>query len=269
MIALKITKDGEQTAEIDAVFESLQWVLDNREEYNIAAVNISFGAGNVPKGTALEGLDSLYEQLHEEGVFISVAAGNDYSANDGDPGLNILAASNYAAAVGAVWDSNAGPQSFSNGVTENSTGEDRIAAFSQRDPDLDLFAPGGDILGLGLNGGLVVRDGTSLSAPIVAASAVLLREAADEMGLDLAPDQILEVLRRSASIIVDGDDEDNNVSATGLEYSRLDIDAAIAELGSLDFTPMSHRFAETDIVDSIEDLEISTQEEILQGTDSA
>ncbi|MEM9825059.1 MAG: CARDB domain-containing protein [Planctomycetota bacterium] len=233
VIALKITRDGETTASLDSIRQSLQWVIDHQDLYNIAAVNLSFGGGSVSKGTAVETLEPLYEQLHDLGVVISVSAGNSYAVAGGTEGLNVLAASNQVAAIGAVWDSDVGPQVLGQGAIEHSTGPDRITAFSQRDAGLDLLAPGGDILSLGLSVGLSVRSGTSMSAPIAAAAAVLVREAADAMGIQMSASQIISLLQSSGRVIFDGDDEDNNVTSSNRSYARLDVENALRQLHQL------------------------------------
>ena len=76
LIALKITPDGSFTASVGAIAQALQWVLDYREIYNIVAINISFGGGNVPKGTPLAAIEPLYQALNDAGIFIAVASGN-------------------------------------------------------------------------------------------------------------------------------------------------------------------------------------------------
>ena len=228
LVALKITSGASTTAGLGAIEQALQWVLDNRQRYNIVAVNLSFGGGDVPKGTSLDSLEGLYRALVDAGVFVAAAAGNGYGPSDAAEGLSILAASPSVAAVGAVWDGDAGSASWSTGARDHATGADRIASFSQRGEGLDLLAPGADVLGLGLDGRLIVRNGTSMATPLVAGAAVLLREAADRLGLPSSPQAILEALRRTGTRVFDGDDEDDNVANTLRWYSRLDVAATLA-----------------------------------------
>lgn len=176
-------------------------------------------------------------------MFISVAAGNSY--NTSGEGLNILAASHSVAAVGAVWDDNVGGVVFSNGAIDYSTAADRVASFSQRSAELDLLAPGGDILSLAAGGGVRVFNGTSMSAPLVAGAAVLLREAADRLGIAITPQGMLQVLRDSAHWVYDGDDEDDNVPNSNRSYPRIDVGSALAALLA---NPLAYRAGGTQSV---------------------
>jgi len=232
VIALKISRDGSNSASLSAIRQALEWVLANRVRYNIAATNISFGGGKVAKGDGLDELESLYEQLATEGVLISVSAGNSYDTS-GKQGLNTLAASNFVAAVGAVWDSDAGSARWSTGAMDNATGMDRMASFSQRDAGLDILAPGANIVNLRLGGGLTIKNGTSMAAPIIAGAATLIREAADRKGRSLTAAEILELIRMAGVRIYDGDDESTNVPASERAYYRVEIDAALASLGMI------------------------------------
>ena len=61
------------------VEQALQWVLDHRTEYNIAAVNLSLATGNVPATQGAGELEPLYKKLEAQGVFIAVASGSMYA----------------------------------------------------------------------------------------------------------------------------------------------------------------------------------------------
>jgi subtilisin family serine protease len=231
VVALKITSDGATFASVQSIADALQWVIEHHDEYNIAAVNLSFATGNVAKGEGNAQLEPLYRQLSEQGVFIAAAAGNDYALYRQE-GLSELAASEYVTAVGAVWDSNVGPQTWLNGGRDYSTGTDRIVSFSQRSAGLDLLAPGGDILTLcagGCSGGTRVANGTSMASPIAAAAAVLVRQAAENAGVHLSSHALRDLLRTSADSVFDGDDENDNVPNTQRSYPRLNLAAAIRQ----------------------------------------
>ena len=226
MLAVKISPDGSTTADLAAIRQALEWVVDHVATCHIAAVNLSFAAGCVDKGDGAVALEDLYEELATLGVFVSAAAGNAYGPLAAQ-GISELAASLYVAAVGSVWDSDAGPATWRSGAADYTTAPDRVASFSQRGEGLDLLAPGADILNTRLGGGLVTKSGTSTAAPMVAAAAVLVREAADRAGVSLTPAEIRSILQRSAVAVTDGDDENDNVPNTGRTYERLNLKAAI------------------------------------------
>jgi RHS repeat-associated protein len=230
VIAIKVTTGATSDVSINAVQEALQWVIDNGQKYHIAAINLSVASGDVAKGQGDPTLEPLFEQLSQDGIFVSAAAGNMYSPSNPQEGVSVLAASPYVASVGAVWSANVGPASFSTGARDYSTGTDRIASFSQRGPGLDLLAPGGDILGLSLAGGLATESGTSEAAPLVAGAAVLVRQMADQYGLKMTPAQILALLQSTGTRIYDGADEDTNVPASHLWYSVLNVRGALDSL---------------------------------------
>ena len=229
VIALKVSPDNSMTADVDDIAAALQWVLDHRAEYNIAAVNLSFAIGNVSKGAGLSQINSLYQQLSDQGVFIAAAAGNSYATFDAQ-GLSELSAGNAVVAVGAVWDSDAGGYLWNSGAQDYTSAADRLVSFSQRSGGLDLVAPGADILGLMPGGGLIVRSGTSMATPLVTASAVLLRQASEAEGVAIGPAEIAGYLQSGAVSVYDGDDEDDNVTNTGRTYERLDINGALEQL---------------------------------------
>jgi uncharacterized membrane protein YgcG len=234
VIALKITPDYSTVADVDRIVEALQWVIDHRLEYNIAAVNISFATGNVTGDAAvLEGIGALVSQLADAGVFVAAAGGNDYGPTV-PFGVSRLAVGPDVAAIGAVWDSSVGAAWFRGGARDYATAADRLASFMQRSADIDLVAPGGDILGLDLAGGRTVRSGTSMAAPIATAAALLALQASAAQGQALTPPQVLAHLQTTGVTVNDGDDEADNVRHTGLDFARLDVARALASFGSRD-----------------------------------
>ena len=58
----------------------------------------------------------------------------------------------------------------------------------------------------------------------------MLRQSADQLGLDLSARQILDILRDSGAAVFDGDDEDDNVVNSQRAYSRIDVAAAVQYL---------------------------------------
>jgi hypothetical protein len=79
--------------------------------------------------------------------------------------------------TGATWDVVGGPVNFSN-CSDTSTAPRQIACFSNRSPTTDLFAAGAFVRATGFNGGTSTFAGTSQAAPMAAACAIALKQAA-------------------------------------------------------------------------------------------
>jgi hypothetical protein len=202
LVALRV---GDGSFPWENIQNALKWVIDHRVEFNITVVNMSLGSGNFSEVT-LSPVSAELKQLAQLGVFVAVASGN---SNDGeDPpihqdGLGIPAADPYSFAVGAI-DAN-----------------DVLADFGQRGIELDLLAPGVDIITPRLNGGFAPIDGTSFASPMVAGAAALIKQ----LDPSALPNDIGSILMTSGITNFDGDDEVGGTSS--LVFSRLDVNAAI------------------------------------------
>jgi Ca2+-binding RTX toxin-like protein len=105
------------------------------------------------------------------------------------------------------------------------TGEDFIAAMSNRDDDLTtLFAPGDSIPAATLDNTVGTKSGTSMASPIVAGAVVVIQQIAESLfGQRLTFEEMVKLFQTYGDVILDGDDEDDGLYHSGDSYSRLDI----------------------------------------------
>ena len=180
LVALKVVDNNGNSSSI-WIDEALQWVNAHRNafRYPITTVNISLSNdSNLETLPAGGGYESDLAQLAADGMFISVAAGNDFAAY-GQPGLGYPAVSPSVVPVAAVGTAGA------------------IASFSQRDSRV-LAAPGVQILttvpnyaSSGADDNFGSCSGTSMAAPYVAGAAVLLRQAYQSVGVQNVSEKTL------------------------------------------------------------------------------
>ena len=212
LVALRVFND-QGVGEIAWVESALQWVRNNLDSFRnpITTVNLSLGAsaGETAADWAVI-TDELYD-LEQEGVFISVAAGNSF-ADLRTKELSHPADSPFVVPV-ASHDSN-----------------NQLSEFSQRD-DHVLVAPGGDIRSAvpdHLFGGartdqFLSASGTSMASPYVAGASAVLRQAYGALGYgEVDQDTLYQTFWDSANQIYD--------SITDTTYRQLDLDAAIESI---------------------------------------
>jgi len=225
IIHLKVFSDS-GTSYFSYVEDALQWVVANAAAYNIASVNMSIGdESNYVSATSRYGLGDELSALAAMDVIVVSASGNEFYSSDSEPGVTYPAADPNSLAIGAVYDSGPSGYAYGSGARAYSSGADRIAPFSQRHETLmTVFAPGAPITGAGPTGGTRTLHGTSQASPHVAGIAVLTQQLAlDRLGRRLSPDEFASLLRSTGVTINDGDDEDDNVTNTGLDYPRVDV----------------------------------------------
>lgn len=213
--------------------DALVWVLDNHEEYNIVAVNMSLGSGFYRSESRVffDILKDDVQRLEDAGITVVSAAGNDYKDNEYE---NLAAPAIYSTlAVGAVWQDGTNSRvRWQDGARDNSTGADRIVSFSQRlDGPNVIFAPGAYINSTVPGNDTERSAGTSMASPMVAGTVALMQEAAlDFGGRLLSPEEVQEIIITTADSIFDGDDEDDNVDNTNQSYPRLNVYEAVKEI---------------------------------------
>lgn len=208
IISLRVFDDQGQ-GEVEWVEQALRWVHDHLNDFDnpITTVNLSLGVIDTTAYGDL--LDDELAQLAEDGVFVTVAAGNSFALNQ-DTSLAFPADSQYVTPVASV--DNSGSLSF----------------FSQRNEAV-IAAPGRSILSavpddLGDHDGLADDygrfSGTSMAAPYVAGASMLVREAMMIAGeQDITADDINAILHSTADTTYD--------PITGQSYHVLNVEQAI------------------------------------------
>ncbi|QXM06976.1 S8 family peptidase [Crassaminicella indica] len=149
------------------ILAGLQWVIDNKDKYNIKIVNMSLGAA-AEKSYREDPLAKGAAQAARQGLTVITAAGNSgpNPRSITSPGI-----SPAVITVGAVDDNRT-----------TSYEDDFVANFSSRGPTIggvskpNIVAPGVDIVSLSNKGhsSYVSHSGTSMATPMVSGTAALI-----------------------------------------------------------------------------------------------
>ncbi len=214
LVALRVFNDAGQ-GQMAWVEQALAWVHDNQDTFEnpITTVNLSLGTSwNSDSLPSWGNLEDELQALYEDGIFVTASAGNSFAEYNA-PGLSYPAASPYVLPVASVDD------------------DGSLSDFSQRHSRA-LAAPGGNIMSTvpdhilgsdGVNNDFSTASGTSMAAPYVAGSAVLVRQAMEMLGVsDINLETIAEHLRATSDSFFD--------SATGASYDRLNLESALDAL---------------------------------------
>jgi serine protease AprX len=220
IINVKVSND-DGSAMIKDVVDGLQWVLENKDAYNIRVVNLSLNS-SVAESYHTSPLDAAVEILWFNKIVVVTSAGNQ-----GDGAIYPPANDPFVITVGATNDK--GTYSLSDDIMAS------FSAYGQTSDGIvkpDLVAPGTNIIArlVNQNMGLAsahpsnkVADqyfrmsGTSVAAPMVSAAVALLLQ--DEP--TLTPDQVKYRLMATANKNWSG------YSATKSGAGYLDVDAAV------------------------------------------
>ncbi len=196
IMPIKVTENG--TGNLSTVVQGIRYAIDHDAD----VINLSLG--NYNNSFALR---TVIEEAISKNILIVGAAGND-----NDSGVVFPAAYPDVLAVASV-----------------KTGTEEKASFSNYGSLVDIAAPGTDIYSTSLNGEYAFDKGTSMSAPIVASSGVLLKEYAPY----LTNKQTFKLLKQTASALTNSYDLGSGVlnmegAINGVtEFNRIYGDTAI------------------------------------------
>ncbi len=178
LVAVKvIDADGRFCCASD-VIAAMDWVATHHPD--VAAVNLSLGSDEAFSGDC--DASRAWTQALAAGVDALVANGAVVTASTGNQGnlqqIDAPACIRKVLSVAATWDSDMGAVDDFLGCSEASTAARKPTCFSNRGPGTDLFAAGAFVTSTGSTGGTSTYGGTSQAAPMVAACAIALSQAA-------------------------------------------------------------------------------------------
>lgn len=196
IIAIKIL-DKEGKGNSADVLAGLQWMIDNKDLYNIKIANLSIGTADIG---SKDPLVRAVDQAWSDGVLMVIAAGNN------GPDFNSITSPGISRKALTVGASDDNIKVFIKG--------DAVENFSGRGPTSecikkpDIVAPGADIISclttsLGATGSMPGKkvsryylqlSGTSMATPIVSGGIALLLEKYPK----LKPDDIKYMLKKTA-----------------------------------------------------------------------
>jgi serine protease AprX len=207
-------KDG--TGWTSDVIAGIEWVIDNRERFNIRAINLSLGHP-VTEPSTTDPLCQAVMRASMAGIVVFASAGNAGKAEDGSPilgGISSPGNSPYAITVGAI-----------NTKGTVSRADDVMATYSSRGPTKfeqavkpDIVAPGNKVVSLEAYGSYMQRtysqfhmagrstngymhmSGTSMAAAVVTGGAALLMQAHPK----ITSEQLKIALQSGATYMADG-----------------------------------------------------------------
>lgn len=210
LVAVKVMDANNSFCCISDVIAALDWLAVHHPD--VDAVNMSLGtistlyAGDCDAASAAtQAMSQAVATLIARGAVVTASAGNQSNPN----AMAMPACLKDVFSAGATWDFTGGPVTAF-GCSETSTAPRQPACFSNRSPTTDLYAAGAYVTSARNGGGTLSWPGTSFAAPMMAACAVALKQAAPAAG----PAERMEAMRLSPTRVTD--------AVSGRQYPFLD-----------------------------------------------
>jgi subtilisin family serine protease len=225
LVAVKVIDRNNRFNSTSDVIAALDWLATQHPD--IDAVNLSLGtdalfAGDCDSSAAwTQALAVAVANLNALGAVVTASSGNQGNL----AGMSAPACIRSVVSNAATWDVTGGAITFL-GCTESATAPRQPTCFSNRSVSTDLFAAGAFVRAPGFNGGTSNFGGTSQAAPMAAACAVALKQAAPASTVQ----QRMDAMMLSPTRIQD--------TATGRSYPFLDCRDALKLLNPAMFDPI-------------------------------
>jgi type VI secretion system secreted protein VgrG len=208
IVALRVT-DSSNTGSLASVANALQWVINNHQQYNITAVNMSLSDGGnyaqnwfANDGGEGQQITQLIGQLSALNIPVIAAAGNNFSGQQGMGFAAIVAGTISVTATDL--SGNLLPNAQRLGTAIGGASATTVAA-----PGQGLTVPTG-------NSGTAMVQGTSFATALVTGSVTLLQDIYESrFGTLPTVAQIKSWLQQGATTIQD--------SATGITLGELNV----------------------------------------------
>ena len=195
LLVLKVL-NGDGTGEVEPILRAINMAVNWRGSHGkrVNIIGMSFGTEqNYPE------LERAINAAAENNILVVTAAGND---GDGKRSTSEVTYPGFYKSVMQVGASDI---------------NDKPALFSNTNKNLDIVAPGVDILSLSPNNGYAVMSGTSMAAPHVAGGAALISSYyLKEFGRLPSREQLISTLKRNTTRL--------NFSRNEVGYGLLNLD---------------------------------------------
>ena len=214
LIAIKVC-NATGSCDVSAIINGIEWCTYNASKFNISVISMSLGGGLYSSYCNTDPISPSINNAVAQGISVVIATGNSASTT----GISSPACIENATPVGAVYDANLGSLTWSP-CNDSTTYADKLTCFTNRGsgfPEM-LLAPGAIITSTEKDGTFIDMSGTSMATPHVAGVIALLKQ----YNNSLQPWEIEQLLNKTGKKVYD--------SETGLNFSRVDVYAAIAEL---------------------------------------
>ena len=216
IVALRVFGDENQGS-FDRIAQALNWVVQNHDQYNITAVNLSVSdGGNYQSnlfgndGSAGEAITSAVKTLDGENIPVIVATGNNFDGKTQGSGF----ASIIPETISVTSTDETKPAT--KGVDSLASDAQRLGSTKGGASATDIAAPGVDLIAPSGKSGTATDFGTSFAAPQVTGAVVLLQQMYRQAhGTLPTVDQLEGWLKAGAVPVVD--------SVTGIDIGRLNV----------------------------------------------